>query len=95
MHPAGKNRAGTLGEVAFLGCPALKISDLSRAIFEVHSLSHSVEGPFYKRHIYYKNLIKLPSIVAEGFDVITDEALTILKEEDGSKNSTTDSSDKT
>ena len=84
-----------MGEEAFYGCPALKVSDLSRAIFEVHSLAHSVEGAFYKRHIDYNDLIELPCIVTEGFDVITDEALTILKEEDGSKNSTTDSSYKT
>jgi hypothetical protein len=70
-----------LGEVAFLGCPALKISDLSRAIYEIHSLSHSVEGSHYRRHISFDKIKEMPSIVAEGFDVIADEAHTILREQ--------------
>ena len=68
---------------------------MSRAIFEIHSLSHSVAGSFYQRHISYKTLIKLPSVVKEGFDVIEDEAHKILKETDATSKSTTDSSDKT
>ncbi len=84
-----------MGEEAFYGCPALKVSDLSRAIFEVHCLAFSVEGPYYKRHIDFEKLIELPSIVKQGFDVIADEAQKILKEENAEPKTTTDGGDKT
>lgn len=78
------DRAGLLGEVAYLGCPALAITDLSRACYEIHALSHSVQPGTFVRHISYADLIKLPLLVGEAFEVIADETHGILRESHGS-----------
>jgi hypothetical protein len=67
-----------------MGCPALSITDLSRACYEIHALSHSVQPGTFVRHISYADLIELPCIVSEAFDIIADEAHGILKESHGS-----------
>ena len=83
LHPAGEDRGGLLGEEAYLGCPARKITDLSRALYEIHALAHSAQPGTYHRHLGYSELGEMPCIVAEAFNVIADETHQILKESDG------------
>ena len=80
LHPAGEDRGGLLGEEAFLGCPALAINDLSRALYEIHALAHSVQPGTYHRHLEYAELVAMPCIVNDAFNLIGDEANTILRE---------------
>lgn len=95
LHPAGKDRGGLLGEVAFKGCPALRITDLSRALYEIHDVSHSVQQGGYLRHMDYADIIEMPHIVKNGFDVIADETATILREQNARSQTGFDGSDKT
>ena len=94
LHPAGKDRGGLLGEVAFTRCPALRITDLSRAIYEIHDISHSVQQGGYLRHIEYADIIEMPHIVKNGFDVIGDETAKILREQNARSQTGLDGSDK-
>ena len=94
LHPAGKDRGGLLGEVAFTKCPALRITDLSRAIYEIHDISHSVQQGGYLRHIEYADIIEMPHIVKNGFDVIGDETAKILREQNARSQTGLDGSDK-
>jgi len=80
LHPAGEDRGGLLGEEAFVGCPAMKISDLSRALYEIHTLAHSAQPGTYHRHIDYGEMVNMPCIVGEAFNAIADEANRIIKE---------------
>jgi len=93
LHPAGEDRGGLLGEEAFLGCPALKISDLSRALYEIHILAHSAQPGTYHRHLDYTELVKMPCIVAEAFNVVADETNRLIKESNASGTPRPDSSD--
>ena len=94
LHPAGKDRGGLLGEVAFTKCPALRITDLSRAIYEIPDISHSVQQGGYLRHIEYADIIEMPHIVKNGFDVIGDETAKILREQNARSQTGLDGSDK-
>lgn len=92
LHPAGEDRGGLLGEEAFLGCPALAINDLSRALYEIHILAHSAQPGAYHRHLDYTELVEMPCIVAEGFNVIADETNRLIKETNASSTPRPDSS---
>ena len=92
LHPAGEDRGGLLGEEAFLGCPALKISDLSRALYEIHILAHSAQPGTYHRHLDYTELVAMPCIVAEAFNVVADETNRIIRESNASSKAGSDGS---
>jgi hypothetical protein len=67
---------------------------LSRALYEIHHLAHSVQPGTYQRHLGYTELVEMPTIVAEAFDVIADEANTILRENNGGSETRPDGRDK-